>query len=70
MTNLQKIYDKKKQYGQVYTPYFIVTKILDEVGFSSAEVLGRKVIDPACGDGRFLSEVRNSCHFLYKFVYL
>ena len=57
MASLQKTYYKKKQHGQVYTPPFIVTKILDEVGFSSAEVLGKKVIDPACGDGRFLIEV-------------
>jgi adenine-specific DNA-methyltransferase len=57
MVSLQKTYDKKKQYGQVYTPSFIVTKILDEVGFTSTDVLGKKVLDPACGDGRFLIEV-------------
>ena len=57
MVSLQKTYDKKKLYGQVYTPSFIVTKILDEVGFTSTDVLGKKVLDPACGDGRFLIEV-------------
>jgi type I restriction-modification system DNA methylase subunit len=57
MASLRKTYDKKKLYGQVYTPSFIITKILDEVGFSSTEVLGKKVLDPACGDGRFLSEI-------------
>jgi len=57
MASLKKIYDKKKLYGQVYTPSFIVTKILDEVGFTSTDVLGKNVLDPACGDGRFLIEI-------------
>ncbi len=57
MTSLRVTYDKKKLYGQVYTPSFIVTKILDEVGFTSTDILGKKVLDPACGDGRFLVEV-------------
>jgi SAM-dependent methyltransferase len=57
MASFQKTYDKKKLYGQVYTPSFIVTKILDEVGFTSTDVLGKKVLDPACGDGRFLIEI-------------
>jgi len=57
MDSLRGTYNKKKHYGQVYTPSFIVTKILDEVGFSTAAVLGKKVLDPACGDGRFLIEV-------------
>jgi methylase of polypeptide subunit release factors len=57
MDSLKKTYDKKKHYGQVYTPSFIVTKILDEVGFTSTDVLGKKILDPACGDGRFLIEV-------------
>jgi len=57
MTSLNKVCYKKKRYGQVYTPSFIVTKILDEVGFTSTDVLGKKVLDPACGDGRFLIEV-------------
>ena len=57
MASLQKTYEKKKLYGQVYTPSFIVTKILNEVGFTSTDVLGKKVLDPACGDGRFLIEV-------------
>ena len=57
MTILKKTYNKRKYYGQVYTPSFIVTKILDEVGFTSTDVLGKKVLDPACGDGRFLIEV-------------
>ncbi len=43
--------------GQVYTPNFIVCKILDDIGYNSVDVLGKTVIDPACGDGRFLEEI-------------
>ena len=57
MASLQKTYNKEKRFGQIYTPPFIVAKILDEVGFSSRAVLGKTILDPACGDGRFLMEV-------------
>ncbi len=57
MASLQKKYDKEKRYGQIYTPPLIVAKILDEVGFASSSVLGKTILDPACGDGRFLIEV-------------
>ncbi len=57
MASLQKTYNKEKRYGQIYTPPFIVAKILDEVGFSEMAVLGKMILDPACGDGRFLMEV-------------
>ena len=57
MASLQKIYTQPKLLGQIYTPNFIVEKILDDVGFDSVAVLQKKIIDPACGDGRFLCEV-------------
>jgi type I restriction-modification system DNA methylase subunit len=57
MASLTKIYSQEKLFGQVYTPEFIVCKILDAMGYDSPVVLGRKIIDPACGDGRFLTEV-------------
>jgi type I restriction-modification system DNA methylase subunit len=57
MASLVKTYSQEKLFGQVYTPDFIVCKILDDVGYNSPEILGKKVIDPACGDGRFLAEI-------------
>jgi len=57
MASLTRIYDRKKLLGQVYTPAHIVDKILDEVGMTSDHFLGKKVLDPACGDGRFLVSV-------------
>ena len=57
MASLAKSYSQEKLFGQVYTPNFIVCKILDDIGYNSPEILGKSIIDPACGDGRFLSEI-------------
>ena len=57
MGSLAKVYTSEKLNGQVYTPVFIVRKILDDIGYNSPSVLGKRIIDPACGDGRFLVEV-------------
>jgi type I restriction-modification system DNA methylase subunit len=57
MASLAKSYPQEKLFGQVYTPEFIVCKILDDVGYNSPEILGKTIIDPACGDGRFLGEI-------------
>jgi len=57
MASLARAYSREKLLGQVFTPAFIVQKILDDVGFDSTKVLGKKILDPACGDGRFLVEI-------------
>ena len=57
MASLAKSYSQEKLFGQVYTPNFIVCKILDDVGYNSPDMLGKTIIDSACGDGRFLVEV-------------
>jgi methylase of polypeptide subunit release factors len=57
MASLSKTYTQEKKLGQIYTPDYIVAKILDEVGFLGSTLLGKKVLDPACGDGRFLVQV-------------
>jgi methylase of polypeptide subunit release factors len=57
MASLSKTYSQEKLFGQVYTPNFIVCKILDDIGYNSPAVLGKSIIDPACGNGRFLEEV-------------
>ncbi len=57
MASLSRSYDQKKLLGQVYTPSFIVQKILDGSGIDSLDCLGKSILDPACGDGRFLVEV-------------
>lgn len=57
MASLAKTYDNQKLLGQIYTPPFIVEKILNEIGYNTPTILGKTILDPACGDGRFLEEV-------------
>lgn len=54
MASLTKTYDNQKLLGQVYTPRFVVEKILTDIGFDNANILGKTILDPSCGDGRFL----------------
>ena len=47
----------RKQLGQYATPADIVRYIFKSVGYSATpDILSRKVIDPACGSGAFLTE--------------
>ncbi|MCS6794796.1 MAG: N-6 DNA methylase [Raineya sp.] len=57
MASLTKSYDKQKLLGKVYTPFSVVEKILDEIGYHNVSILGKTILDPACGDGRFLSKI-------------
>ena len=57
MASLTKEYTKEKLTGQIFTPFFIVDKILDDVRYSSHNILGKTILDPACGDGRFLIKI-------------
>ena len=57
MGSLAKAYNSQKLYGQVYTSKEIVCKILDDVKYNSPDILGKYILDPACGDGRFLMEI-------------
>ena len=49
--------ESKKEKGQYMTPERIVTMILDEIGYTGSEVLGKKIMEPSFGDGAFLSEI-------------
>jgi methylase of polypeptide subunit release factors len=57
MASLTKSYSQQKLFGRIYTPPFIVRKILDDIEYSGHQLLGKSIIDPACGDGGFLTEV-------------
>ena len=53
-----------KQHGRVYTPYYLVSTILDFGGYNNNNLLQKHVIDNSCGDGAFLIEiVRRYCTF-------
>ena len=49
--------DKSKILGQVYTPTWIVDKILDEMGYIEGYILKKNILEPSCGDGAFLCEI-------------
>jgi len=57
MGSLVKTYTKEKLTGQIFTPFYIVDKILDDIGYDTPQILGKRIIDPACGDGRFLIKI-------------
>lgn len=57
MASLSKTYTDEKLKGKVYTPRFVVDKILDDINFTDNNILGKTILDPACGDGRFLIAV-------------
>ncbi len=54
MASQTRTYARKKLLGQVYTPFHIVEKILGHCGFYEADLSDKTILDPACGDGRFL----------------
>ena len=48
--------NEKKTNGIVYTPQWIVELILDNLNYKN-NIHDKKIIDPACGEGAFLSEI-------------
>lgn len=48
---------KHKTLGQVYTEPWIVSEILDLVGYHGEHILDKYILEPACGDGAFLKEI-------------
>ena len=57
-TLYQHYFDKetRKALGEFYTPKEVVEYILDAVGYDGRGVIGKKLLDPACGSGTFLVE--------------
>lgn len=48
---------KHKTLGQAYTPKWIVHELLDLIGYNKDAVLGKYILEPACGTGVFLIEI-------------
>lgn len=57
MASLAKTYDVQKLRGQVYTPRFVVEKMLSDLCPNPSDFLGKSILDPACGDGQFLAAI-------------
>ena len=46
-----------KYSGQVFTPDFLVSMILDYASYISGNIIRKHVMDNSCGDGAFLCEI-------------
>jgi hypothetical protein len=57
MGSKTKTFTQDKLTGTVYTPIEIVKLILDRCGYKGETILGKTILDPSCGDGRFLCEI-------------
>lgn len=44
------------KYGEVFTPAWLVDKVLDDVG-AQTQPIDARFLDPACGTGNFLTEI-------------
>ena len=51
--------DKHKTLGQVFTPNWIISEILDLVGYDNEDILDKYILEPSSGDGAFLLEIVN-----------
>jgi type I restriction enzyme M protein len=47
---------ERKRKGQFYTPAQVVGKVLDAAAYDGPQITNRRLLDPACGSGRFLVE--------------
>lgn len=47
---------ERKRKGQFYTPAPVVRAVLDAAAYEGPQIVGTKLLDPACGSGRFLVE--------------
>ncbi|GLU56468.1 DNA methyltransferase [Dyadobacter frigoris] len=54
MASLRRNVTLAKSTGRVYTPEYVVKKMLTDSGFYSLDFSTSNILDPACGDGKFL----------------
>ena len=49
--------DKIKKMGQVFTPDYIIEKLLDEIGYCGINIINKKILEPSFGDGRIIKHI-------------
>lgn len=57
--NMLKEKIKVKEHGQIFTPAYIVTLMLDFAGYNGRDILQKTVMENSCGNGAFLIEIVN-----------
>ena len=48
---------KHKTLGQVFTPQWIISEILDSLGYNDENIIEKYILEPSSGDGAFLIEI-------------
>lgn len=56
-TFFRKMTNLIKHGGQVFTPDYLVSLILDEAGYTGAGILRKHCMENSCGDGAFICEI-------------
>ena len=51
--------DKHKTLGQVFTPNWTISKILNLAGYNNENILDKYILEPSSGNGAFLLEIVN-----------
>ena len=57
MSGVDRMSDRVKKTGEIFTPTDLVIQILKEIDINKFSP-GKTIIDPTCGDGQFLVPVK------------
>lgn len=57
MSGVDRMSDRIKETAEVFTPTDLVIKMIEDTGVENFSK-GKKILDPACGDGQFLVTVK------------
>ena len=49
--------NKQKEYGQVFTPQYIVDIMLDKIGYKDENIIDKKIMEPSFGKGVFICTI-------------
>jgi hypothetical protein len=56
LNTLKKGNDTKEK-GQIFTPFWCVDKLLDEVNYTGSDIIMKEILEPSFGDGAILTKI-------------
>jgi adenine-specific DNA-methyltransferase len=56
LNTLKKGNDTKEK-GQIFTPFWCVDKLLDEVNYAGSDIIMKEILEPSFGDGAILTKI-------------
>jgi hypothetical protein len=60
---------ERKRKGQFYTPANVVSTVLDAAQYQGKDIVNKRLLDPACGSGRFLVEAMRRLIEQWEIIY-